>query len=215
MYYVYELRIVETGKTVYVGKGCGKRMYFHARAVKHSNPRQPVHRKLKLLMESGLHFVAVKVFESESESAVLSEEKRRIKTYGLASLFNSVAGGARTWAKSPEARQLFSLLQSGRTLSAATRKKISVALKGVRRSKETRARMSSAMQRSSLRQVSEIEWRHLSNAEIAINYGVTKTAVKVFRSRHGLAKAPYCLKNGTKWPCPKAAANPLAERGEV
>ncbi len=165
-------------------------MYFHAKAVKRNNPLQPVHQKLKELVNAGFTFVPVKVYESIKESDALAEERRRIHQYGLSNLFNSVAGGGRAWSKTPEARALLSRLATGRKLSRETRSRISAALKGLVRSPETRKRMSKSMRRSTLYTIPVDRWRLLRNEEIAKTHSVTLGAVRTFRSKYSLPQSP-------------------------
>lgn len=190
MFYVYEIRIDQTGKICYVGKGSGDRLNFHATQVRRGKCVQPLHRKLQELVTRGFTFSAVKVQEFEDEATALSAERWRIAHYGMKNLFNSVAGGA-GWTKTPEMRKRMSDAKRGIRLSAAHKRRISEALLGITRSAETRAKMSLGMRRSPLHAVSNEDWRAMRNSDLAVAHGLSKDVVKAFRHRYSKPFSPY------------------------
>lgn len=82
-YYVYEL-IDPHGKTFYIGKGSGNRMYQHIKNVKRNNlPNNNSHlyHKIKQIIDSGKSIKYNKVFKTNSEQDAFDKEKQLISEF--------------------------------------------------------------------------------------------------------------------------------------
>jgi len=100
-HYVYELVITETGKVIYVGKGSGQRMYYHAKAMKSKRVSTwPLYRRIKeTVVDVGLTFHPRKIYETDDELAAYAFERDRINQLGLNTLLNAMPGGVPTKAE--------------------------------------------------------------------------------------------------------------------
>lgn len=101
LWYVYHLIDSRNGSVLYVGKGCGRRMYMHEYRARKWNDSgrisQRVNRKLyhKILsiIDDGGCVIPSKVFEHDDEKTVLQHERAEISRIGLSNLCNLTEGG--------------------------------------------------------------------------------------------------------------------------
>jgi hypothetical protein len=93
-FYIYLLINSLDNKVFYVGKGYGKRMYWHkAHAIKGDHHNKHLQNKIRKLINEGGKLNYEKVFESENEELVFKKEIETIKEFGFENLCNLTEGG--------------------------------------------------------------------------------------------------------------------------
>lgn len=94
-YYVYELIDPTNRKPFYIGKGSGKRMYYHFNRVLNNNSLDNKHleNKLKKLIKQKLKPIYRKILETYDEQKAFNIEKEKIKEIGRNNLCNLTDGG--------------------------------------------------------------------------------------------------------------------------
>jgi hypothetical protein len=93
-FYIYLLINSIDNTVFYVGKGFGKRMYWHkSHALKGDHHNKHLQNKIRKLLGEGGKILYNKVFESEIEELVFKKEIETIKEYGFENLCNLTIGG--------------------------------------------------------------------------------------------------------------------------
>jgi len=151
-YYVYVLTD-DKGKIFYVGKGCNSRESSHRTNAK-NNRKEPVYKKIRQLWLCGVDFNLIKIKSNLDEKDAFKIEKDLIAQYKRKSdggcLFNITAGGGGSNLYKHSAEALKKMRdawvkrrQKNKILvSAETRKKIAIAIKGRKHSEESRKKIS-------------------------------------------------------------------------
>jgi len=94
-FYVYELIDPKTHLPFYIGKGTGKRMYYHFNRVQNNSSLNNKHleNKLRQLIKENLKPEHRKILETEDQQLAFDKEKERIKELGRENLCNLTDGG--------------------------------------------------------------------------------------------------------------------------
>lgn len=170
MFYVYCLYRPWDMTPCYVGKGKGKRVHHHARM----GDKHPNKRLARTIKKAGGKLPFDILFESENEQAVFAEEIRLIKQIGRANiktgpLCNLTDGGEGQsgWVPSPETRAKIGASHVGRTASAETRLKMSIAGKGKIRTPEAieQGRLKMIGKKASSATIEKMKKRHARDRE--------------------------------------------------
>ena len=94
VFYIYLLISSLDEKVFYVGKGFGRRMYWHKKkAINKEHYNIHLQRKILKLIQLGGKIKYEKVFESTNEEEVFNQEVETIKYFGLENLCNLTEGG--------------------------------------------------------------------------------------------------------------------------
>jgi hypothetical protein len=95
-FYVYQLIDPRNNTPFYIGKGHGKRMYFHERLVRHGkipNGNLHLYYKIRKLHQLGITILYKKVVDNVNEEISLLVEKEEIQRLGRTNLCNLTDGG--------------------------------------------------------------------------------------------------------------------------
>lgn len=140
-YYVYELINSLDNSIIYVGKGTRYRMYIHVRRAKKKIPSMGENLKLRnkicsILKQNGTIVYNI-IYRTDNDVDAYEKEINRINEIGISNLCNLKVG-----QMCPE--EIYEMNKKrllGRTLSEATKKKISNSLRGHEVSQETRDKL--------------------------------------------------------------------------
>lgn len=92
MFYVYELIDPRDGAVFYVGKGKGRRMFYHEYEAK-SGGKGPKCERIREILEAGASLILKKVKEFKDEREAYLFEGAHIASIGLENLTNLIPGG--------------------------------------------------------------------------------------------------------------------------
>ena len=151
-FYVYIYRDIETNNPLYIGKGCGQRMYTHINNIKNGKNTSNNHwsNKLRKLINDDKTPI-IEVFKNNlSTSEALSLEENLIAKYGRKHqdengiLYNtcSKSNDCSGIKRSEETLQKMANANIGKILSEETKKKISIKGKGRKHTTEAKLKMS-------------------------------------------------------------------------
>lgn len=145
IFYVYELRYLDSGKPFYVGKGTDDGSRKFVRSTRHDNRHSMLKNLITALKKRGEKPVIAIVYETDKEHEAYAEEKRLIGLYGRriagGILWNTHIGGLGGRAglvTSEETKKKLSESQKGkprpeligRVLSAESRERIAASKRG-------------------------------------------------------------------------------------
>lgn len=142
--YIYE---DEKSLPIYVGRGKGKRLYDHLKIVKSRKKPHPFYHKLKKILANGFKPKIYKVKENLSVNQANDLEIKLIKKIGRkdlkkGSLLNLSDGGDGLLNMTQRHRNIIRKRHKGKINSKQTRKKMSLAKKGIKKSTAHRKKLS-------------------------------------------------------------------------
>lgn len=137
MYYVYGYYELDYEHPIYIGKGCGNRLWQHFNAW-HLELNDYFHRKLRLMILNDVRVLVKTLVENLTEECALAKEMEYIALYGrrdigTGCLYNLNDGGGKGntgWIPSEQTRQNISNGNIGRTLTLDQKIEMSVRLSG-------------------------------------------------------------------------------------
>lgn len=148
IYYVYQIIDSRTRSIIYIGKGKNSRYLVHERRVKNNgksvNPK--LENKIKKIIETGHSLIYIFIRKNLSEEEAYDLEQKLTIKIGLSKLCNLKYGGTNGAKFTEEVRKKMKRAAILKDKSVYTNpercRKISLAKKGIARSKETKKKLS-------------------------------------------------------------------------